>query len=51
MTSPDCILTKTTNFQRKNIFYNLELQNKKKTKFTKIDDLIVLLKRHEFYII
>jgi hypothetical protein len=51
MTSPDCILTKTTNFHRKNIFYNLELQNKKKTKFTKMDDLIVLLKRHEFYII
>ena len=51
MSSPDCILTKTTNFQKKIFFYNLELQNIKKTKFTKMDDLIVLLKRREFYII
>ena len=50
MTAPDCILTKTTNLQRKDIIYNLELQNKKKTKFTRMDDLIVLLKRREFYI-
>jgi len=51
MASPDCILTKNTNLQKENIFYNLELQNTKKTKFTKIDDLIVMLKRSEFYII
>ena len=51
MAAPDCILTKTTNMHKKNIIYNLELQNKKKTKFTKMDDLIVLLKRREFYII
>ena len=51
MASPDCILTKTTTLQKKNIFYNLELQNRKKTKFTNMDDLIVLLKRSEFHII
>jgi len=51
LAAPDCILTKTTKSKRKNIIYNLELQNKKKTKFTEIDDLIVLLKRREFYII
>ena len=51
MAAPDCILTKTTNLQRKSISYNLEFQSKKKTKFTKMDDLIVLLKRREFYII
>ena len=51
MAAPDCILTKTTNMHKKNIIYNLELQNKKKTKFTKMDDLLVLLKRREFYTI
>ena len=51
MASPDCILTKTNNFQKKNIVYNLEFKYKKKTKFIKMDDLIVMLKRHEFYII
>ena len=51
MASPDCILTKTANLQKKNIVYNLKFQNKKKSKFTRMDDLIILLKRREFYII
>ena len=51
MATPDCILTKTTNFQRKNIVYNLELKNKRHAKFTEMDDLMALLKRREFYII
>ena len=51
LATPDCVLTKTTKTQRKIITYNLELQNKKKTKFSQIDDLIALLKRREFYII
>ena len=51
MAAPDCILTKTANLKRKNIIYNLELNNKKKTKFTKMDDLMAILKRREFHII
>jgi len=51
LAAPDCVLTKTTKTQRKTITYNLELQNKKKTKFSQIDDLLALLKRREFHII
>ena len=47
--SPDCVLTKTKK-KKKNIF-NLEIKNKKESKFEKIDDLIILLKRREFKII
>jgi len=51
MAAPDCILTKTANLKRKDIIYNIVLNNKKNTKFTKMDDLMAILKRREFYII
>ena len=51
MASPDCILTKTASLHRKTIVFNLQVQNRKKTKFAKMDDLIILLKRREFHII
>jgi len=50
LASPDCILTKTDK-SKNNITYNLKLQNKKKARFTQIDDLLALLKRREFKII
>jgi hypothetical protein len=51
LASPDCILTKTDKSKKNNITYNLQLQNNKKTRFTRIDDLLALLKRREFKII
>jgi hypothetical protein len=48
---PDCILTKTTKSKKNTVIYNLEFQNKKKSKFHEIDDLIALLKRRELRII
>ena len=49
--TPDCILTKTTKYKKNSIIYNLELENKNKSKFTKIDDIIALLKRRELHVI
>ena len=51
LASPDCILTKTDKSKKNIITYNLQLQNNKKTRFTRIDDLLALLKRREFKII
>jgi len=51
LASPDCILTKTDKSKKNIITYNLQLQNKKKTRFTRIDDILALLKRREFKII
>ena len=51
LASPDCILTKSKKYKKNIVFYNLELKNLKKFKFTKIDDLLVLLMRKEFKII
>ena len=48
LASPDCILTKSKKHKKNIILYDLELSNKKKSKFNKIDDLIILLKRNEF---
>ena len=48
LASPDCILTKSKKHRKNIILYDLELSNKKKSKFNKIDDLIILLKRNEF---
>ena len=51
LASPDCILTKKAK-SNKNIFiYDLKTQNNKKSKFNKIDDLLVLLKRRSLHII
>ena len=50
LASPDCILTKKAISKKKHIIYDLKLNNKK-TKFTKIDDLIIILKRKELKII
>jgi len=49
--SPDCILTKIKVSKKNNIFYNLEIKNIKKSKFTDIDNLIAILKRRELHII
>ena len=46
--SPDCILSKSKKNKKNIILYDLELSNKIKSKFNKIDDLIALLKRKEF---
>ena len=51
LASPDCILSKTDKSKKNNISYNLKLQNKKKTRFSRIDDLLALLKRRGFKII
>ena len=51
LAKPDCILTKTKKNKKNNIIYNLELENKNRSKFTKIDDIIALLKRRELYVI
>jgi hypothetical protein len=51
LASPDCILTKTDKSKKNIITYNLQLQNNKKTRSTRIDDLLALLKRREFKII
>ena len=51
LASPDCILTKSKKQKKDLILYDLELFNKKKSKFNTIDDLIALLKRKEFKII
>ena len=51
LASPDCILTKSKKNKIDFIFYGLEFQNKKETKFSKIDDLISYLKRREIKII
>ena len=48
---PDCVLTKLQRNKKNNIFYNLELSNKSKSKFNKIDDVLALLKRKEFKIL
>ena len=45
LASPDCILSKTDKSKKNNITYNLKLQNRKKTRFTQIDDLLSILKR------
>ena len=51
LASPDCILTKKEKIHKNHFVYNLQLQNNLKSKFTKIDDLLALLKRREIYII
>ena len=51
LASPDCILTKTTKLKKNNIIFNFHLKNNKKTKFSKLDDLIFLLNRRELKII
>ena len=51
LANPDCILTKTKKNKKNNIIYNLELENKNRSKFTKIDDIIALLKRRELYVV
>ena len=51
LASPDCILTKSKKQKKNNILYDLQLSNKKKSKFSKIDDLIALLKRKEFKVV
>jgi len=51
MSSPDCILTKSKKPRKNIVFFMLEIKNKNKSKFNKIDDLIALLKRREFKII
>ena len=51
LASPDCILTKSKKYKKNLIFYDLEFNNIKKSKFTKIDDIIILLKRRGLKII
>ena len=48
---PDCILTKSKKYKKNIFLYNLQFKNKNKSKFTKIDDLIVMLRRSELKII
>ena len=48
---PDCILTKSKKQKKNIILYDLVISNQRKSKFTKIDDLIVLLKRKEFKLV
>lgn len=50
LASPYCILTKKLK-NKKLITYILKFHNNKKSKFQKIDDLIILLKRQELKII
>jgi hypothetical protein len=45
---PDCILTKSNKQKKDIVLFNLELSNKRKSKFNTIDDLLALLKRKEF---
>ena len=51
LATPDCILTKSSKYKKNSIIYNLKLENKNKSKFTKIDDIIALLKRRELHVI
>ena len=51
LASPDCILTKSKKYTKNKIFFDLEFKNIKKFKYTKIDDLIIFLKRKELKII
>ena len=51
LASPDCILTKSKKQKKNTILYDLILSNEIKSKFNKIDDLLVLLKRKEFKIL
>ena len=51
LASPDCILSKTKKYKKNIVIYNLELENKNKSKFTKIDDIIALLNRRELRVI
>lgn len=48
---PDCILTKSKKLKKNIILFDLELSNKRKSKFDKIEDLIALLRRKEFKLI
>ena len=48
LASPDCILTKSKKQKKNIILYDLQLSNKKNSKFSKIDDMLALLKRKEF---
>ena len=51
LSSPDCILTKFKKHKKNIIFYDLEYNNKIKSKFNKIDDIIAIIRRSEFKIV
>jgi hypothetical protein len=51
LAAPDCILTKSQKQKKNFIFYDLELSNKQKSKFSEIDDLIAIIRRKEFKIL
>ena len=50
MASPDCILTKSKKSKKNAFLYNLKFSNINNLKFSKIDDIIVMLKRKVFKI-
>ena len=45
LASPDCILTKFKKFKKNEFLFKLTLVNKKKNKFKKIDDLLIIVRR------
>ncbi len=51
LATPDCILSKISKNKKNVIIYNLKIQNSIKTKYNKIDDVLVFLKRRELHII
>ena len=51
LASPDCILTKSKKLKKNEIIYKLNLVNKKKNNFKKIDDLLIILKRENLNLV
>ena len=51
LASPDCVLTKSNRSKKNNFIYNLKFHNSNRSKFNRIEDLLIQLKRREFKII
>ena len=51
LANPDCTVTKLLKNKNNVFIYNLKVENKIKSKFNKIDDMLVLLKRRNLKII
>ena len=49
--SPDCILTKYKKFKKKGYIFNLESKNFKNNESTKIDELLIKLRRNYIKVI
>ena len=48
---PDCILTKSFRTKKNSFIYKLDMGNKNRNKFNKIDDLLIILKRKNFRLV